>query len=129
MKPTTEHWLHLAEYDLETARAMLQSERYLYVTFMCHLTLEKALKGLIAEQQEEHPPRIHRLLRLAELAGIINAMTDEQRHFLLRLDPLNIATRYPEDNAAVGRLLSASFCQQILSETEATFVWLRQRLS
>ena len=53
MKSMTEHWLNLAEYDLETARAMLQSERYLYVTFMCHLTLEKALKGLIAEQQEE----------------------------------------------------------------------------
>jgi HEPN domain-containing protein len=52
MKPTTEHWLNLAEYDLETARAMLQSGRYLYGTFMCHLTLEKALKGLIAEQQE-----------------------------------------------------------------------------
>jgi HEPN domain-containing protein len=129
MKPTTEHWLNLAEYDLETARAMLQSGRYLYVTFMCHLTLEKALKGLIAEQQEEHPPRIHRLLRLAELAGVIDDMTDKQRNFLLRLDPLHIETRYPEDSAAVGRLLSASFCQSILSETEATFAWLRQKLN
>ena len=129
MKSMTEHWLNLAEYDLETARAMLQSERYLYVTFMCHLTLEKALKGLIAEQQEEHPPRIHRLLRLAELAGVLDEMAEEQRNFLLRLDPLNIEARYPEDRAAVGRLLDASFCQRILSETEATFAWMRQRLS
>lgn len=56
-------------------------------------------------------------------------MTDEQRNFLLRLDPFNIETRYPEDRAAVGRLLNESFCQQILTETEALFEWLRQRLS
>ncbi len=129
MKPITEHWFNLAEYDLETARAMLTSGRYLYVTFMCHLTIEKALKGLIAEQQEEHPPRIHRLPRLAELAGVIDDMTTEQRNFLLQLDPFNIETRYPEDKAAVSRLLNESFCQQILTETEALFEWLRQRLT
>lgn len=45
MKDVTEHWLNLAEYDLETARAMLKAGRYLYVTFMCHLTIEKTLTG------------------------------------------------------------------------------------
>jgi HEPN domain-containing protein len=32
----TEYWLDLAKYDLETAKAMLYSKRYLYVGFMCH---------------------------------------------------------------------------------------------
>lgn len=30
------YWLEMADYDLETARAMLSTRRYLYVAFMCH---------------------------------------------------------------------------------------------
>lgn len=30
------YWLDLAEYDLETAMAMLETKRFLYVGFMCH---------------------------------------------------------------------------------------------
>ncbi len=30
-----EHWLDIAEYDLETAAAMQKSGRYLYTVFMC----------------------------------------------------------------------------------------------
>ncbi|HNT28701.1 MAG TPA: HEPN domain-containing protein, partial [bacterium] len=40
----TAYWFEIAEYDLETARAMLKTKRYLYVGFMCHQTIEKALK-------------------------------------------------------------------------------------
>jgi HEPN domain-containing protein len=34
-----------ADYDLDTAKAMLQTERYLYVGFMAHQAIEKALKA------------------------------------------------------------------------------------
>jgi len=30
------YWIELSDYDLETASAMLQTQRYLYVGFMCH---------------------------------------------------------------------------------------------
>lgn len=30
------YWIEMAEYDLETAVAMLNTKRYLYVGFMCH---------------------------------------------------------------------------------------------
>jgi hypothetical protein len=30
------YWADLSDYDLETAKAMLQTKRYLYVAFMCH---------------------------------------------------------------------------------------------
>jgi len=35
------YWVDLADYDLKTAEAMLETERLLYVGFMCHQTLEK----------------------------------------------------------------------------------------
>jgi hypothetical protein len=35
------YWIDLSDYDLETAEAMFQSKRFLYVGFMCHQTIEK----------------------------------------------------------------------------------------
>ena len=40
-----QYWIDIAEYDMETASAMLQTGRYLYVGFMCHQTMEKILKA------------------------------------------------------------------------------------
>ena len=40
------YWLDGAEYDLQTAKAMLETRRFLYVGFMCHQAVEKALKAV-----------------------------------------------------------------------------------
>ena len=42
-----DYWFDSAEYDLQTAKAMLETRRFLYVGFMCHQTIEKALKGIL----------------------------------------------------------------------------------
>ena len=46
MKRSAIEWLKQAEYDLETAEYLFSGGRYLYSVFMCHLAIEKALKGL-----------------------------------------------------------------------------------
>ena len=46
-----DYWLKIADYDLETARAMLNSGRYLYVGFMCHQTKESST--LLLNKTEE----------------------------------------------------------------------------
>jgi HEPN domain-containing protein len=63
------YWLETADYDLATAQAMLETRRLLYVGFMCHQVIEKALKAVIANAGAE-PPRSHRLRRLAELGDM-----------------------------------------------------------
>lgn len=30
------YWIEMSDYDFDTAKAMLQTGRYLYVGFMCH---------------------------------------------------------------------------------------------
>jgi HEPN domain-containing protein len=49
MREDTINWIALAEYDLETARHMLKTGRFLYVIFLCHLSLEKMLKAHVTE--------------------------------------------------------------------------------
>ena len=41
MRKDTANWIALTNYDIETARHMLETGRYLYVVFLCHLALEK----------------------------------------------------------------------------------------
>jgi len=66
MADYAEYWLDLANYDLSAARAMLKSKHWLYVGFMCHQVIEKALKGVIS-QDGSLPPKIHQLMRLASM--------------------------------------------------------------
>jgi len=40
------YWLDLAHYDLVSAKAMLESKRFLYVGLLCHQTVEKCLKRI-----------------------------------------------------------------------------------
>ena len=44
------HWVERAEYDLETAKAMLDTARYLYVAYMCQQAVEP--------QQQAHSPQL-----------------------------------------------------------------------
>ena len=45
LNPIVKEWLCQAEYDLETAKSLYRSRRYIYTVFMCHLAIEKALKA------------------------------------------------------------------------------------
>ena len=55
-KENIKYWTEISDYDLETAKAMLQTGRYLYVAFMCHQAIEKILKAYWCAQKEGTPP-------------------------------------------------------------------------
>jgi HEPN domain-containing protein len=99
------YWLEMADYDLETARAMLHAKRFIYVGFMCQQVIEKSLKGLIVSlNPETSAPYIHNLTKLAKLAGIYDEMDSECKDTIDFLEPLNIEARYPSSK---DKLLSS----------------------
>ena len=57
MRKDTLNWIALANYDIETASHMLETGRYLYVIFLCHLALEKLLKAHVAEVTQTLPSK------------------------------------------------------------------------
>ena len=122
------YWFESAEYDLQTARAMLETRRLLYVGFMCHQTIEKALKGVfVARKPEEELPYIHKLMRLANQAEIASEMSEEQLALLDKLSPLNIEARYPMHKAKLMESLTVERCKEMIQETEALFEWLKKK--
>lgn len=123
-----EYWLESAEYDLLTAKAMLETKRYLYVGFMCHQTIEKALKAIfVARRPEEELPYIHRLMRLANQTGISAEMEEAQLDLLDVLSPLNIEARYPLHKSMLLASLTQERCETLIKETEALYAWLRTK--
>ena len=130
MNDKIDYWMDLADYDMETAKAMLQTGRYLYVGFMCHQVVEKALKGVIARDcaADEIPPKIHHLLKLADRAGLYHKMSQKQQGFIKRLNPMNIETRYPEYKEKIAAELSKSICSEIIRETEELLCWIKEQL-
>jgi len=64
MPQPPEEWLRQADYDMDTADHMFGGGRYFYAVFMCHLSIEKALKGLYRKKLSQDPPRVHNLIYL-----------------------------------------------------------------
>ena len=122
------YWFESAEYDLQTARAMLETRRLLYVGFMCHQTVEKALKGVfVVRKPDEDLPYIHKLVRLANLSGISEEMSEAQLSLLDLLSPLNIEARYPLHKSKLLASLTVERCETMIKETEALYQWIRKK--
>ena len=127
MKKGAEYWLDIADYDLETARVMLQGRRFLYVGFMCHQVIEKAFKGYYAAKFDDSPPFTHNLRYIAQKGGLLEKMDENQKRFVELLGPLNIEARYPTYKEKILKSLTKERCRDILDRTEELFLWIKGR--
>ena len=123
-----EYWTDLAKYDLETAKAMLGSKRYLYVGFMCHQAIEKILKAYYVKTKTDNPPYTHNLTLLAEKADLYVNMTEKQKDFLDFLEPLNIEARYPMAKDKLLQILTDEKCAELIKLTENELTWIIKKL-
>jgi HEPN domain-containing protein len=116
-------WLRQAAYDFQTAEFMMSGGRYFYAVFMCHLAVEKALKGLHRSQKNEVPPKTHNLIGL--LTKIELKPPEQIGRFLAGLNEASILTRYPETLEKLQADYTAPVVAQIISRTRETLEWLK----
>ena len=128
MNDKAKYWIEIAEYDIITAKAMLDSKRYLYVAFMCHQTVEKTIKAYYSSVKDEIPPFTHNLKNLAERCGLLPFFSEEQLDFIEELLPMNIEARYPTHKEEIFKLLTAEKCEEIIKKTEGLCLWIKQQL-
>ncbi len=124
MKKATKNWIDTANYDLKTAEAMLLSKRYIYVIFMCHLSIEKMIKAIISTEVKGFPPKSHGLLFLSQKASI--KFPDELQEFIELLDNVSVVTRYPENLKKMSRDFNKKKAEEVFSITRRTLKWLRR---
>ena len=123
------YWLDIADYDLDTAEAMFNTKRWLYVAFMCHQVIEKTIKAFWSDVSDETPPYTHNHMRLAEGCGLYEQMTEEQKTFLEYITNYNIEARYPENKAELARTLTPEVCRQMIDNTKQIQLWIKGKLS
>jgi HEPN domain-containing protein len=123
---THEEWLRQAEYDMETAQAMFDAGRYFYAVFMCHLSIEKALKGLVLARIGEIPPKTHSLVYLLEKLRL--SPPQETADFVFTLNRVSVLTRYPEEMERLQEEFPESRTKWILQQGREALRWLRTQL-
>jgi HEPN domain-containing protein len=121
VKKETKWWVDTAAYDLGTAKHMLDTRRYVYVVFCCHLSIERLLKACIVEFKDQFPPPVHDLDKLAADASI--EFPEEMRVFVSSISKEAIKTRYDENRSRYTR----AFAQQCLNQTKKVNRWLKQQ--
>ena len=122
-----QYWIDIANEDLVVAEDMHKAKHWLYVAFMCHQIIEKMLKAYWTATSDEVPPYIHEHKRLAELCGLYQQMSDEQRYFLEEMRPMNIEARYPDYKRSVAKALDGERASKIIEQTKQMQQWILQK--
>ncbi|MBN2246053.1 MAG: HEPN domain-containing protein [Candidatus Aminicenantes bacterium] len=123
-KNSISNWVKSSNYDIRTAEHMLKTGRYIYVLFMCHLSVEKLLKALYEVALKKIPPKTHNLVYLSKSIDL-----DIPEKFLSTIESLNdlsIVTRYPEDMDSLLKAFKKERVSEYLNRTEALLKWLKK---
>ena len=122
------YWIDLSDEDFRVAIDLLKSEHLLQMGFFCHLTVETIFKAYFTQLEDEAPPHIHKLARLAQLSGFYDDMSDKQKDFIYKLDPFNIEARYPEYKNMIAKSLNTQFCKDLLQQTQTLQQWIKEKI-
>jgi HEPN domain-containing protein len=121
-----EYWLDTAQYDIDTADAMLKSGRWLYVVFMCQQAIEKLCKGLYILYIDDNVPRIHAIRQLVDrFSDKIHDPVGVERYALFdRLSSFYIEGRYTDYKEKLSSAIDKQEAKAILTQTKEAFAWL-----
>jgi len=106
---------------------MLETGRYLYVVFMCHLALEKMLKAHVVEVTQAMPAKSHDLIYLVKKSGL--TLPESHLEFLGKINNASIPTRYPEGLQQALAEYPKSVARDYLQQTQEVIGWLQQNLT
>jgi HEPN domain-containing protein len=87
-------WREGALEDWVVARELLDRGRTRHGLFFAHLALEKILKAYVCAKTRDLAPRLHNLVRLAELAGL--ELSENELDILAEMNAFALEGRYPD---------------------------------
>jgi len=92
---------------------------------MCHLAVEKALKGLYQLKYEKIPEKSHNLVFFLEKLEL--DLPEHLGRFLVTLNSASVTIRYPESL----KIISAQFTQvvtvKILAKAKEVVQWIKRK--
>jgi len=126
MSKSPQEWLKQADYDIKTAEIMFDNKRYFYAVFMCHLSIEKALKGLYLERLKEIPPKTHNLVYLVEKIKLL--LPENLYDSVFALNRVSVPTRYPDDLQRMLKDYNEERTKKVIESGKEVLQWLKKQL-
>lgn len=123
MPITSQEWLKQSEYDFDTARYMHDGKRFYYAVFMCHQSVEKALKGLFQNKTGKIPEKTHSLVYLLNQMQL--KPEEKIAKLIIKLNAANVMVRYPEDIEKLSKEYDAEKVGKILERCEEVLKWIK----
>jgi HEPN domain-containing protein len=110
-----DYWLHSAEEDWLTVKAMFTARRYMHGLFWAHLMLEKLTKAHWVKSHEENiPPKVHNIVWLMEESGI--GFGEETTAFLIEFNRFQLSSRYPDYMGKINKICTETFATETLEK-------------
>jgi HEPN domain-containing protein len=121
-----DYWLDIAQYDLQTAEAMLTTGRWLYVAFMCQQSIEKLVKGLYLLYIDDNTPRTHSIAAIIKrFANMLPVeIPPETSDLFDKLSTCYLNDRYPEFRNKLSAQIKEPDAKALYSQTQEVFAWL-----
>ena len=118
-----EYWRTSSDEDFAAAQSLLEKDHLRHSLFFAHLAIEKILKAHVMRQTKEIPPRIHNLIRLAELAKL--KLDEERKGFLREFGVYQLEGRYPD---SVQMPVESGFVRNEITKVRDMLTWLKKQL-
>jgi HEPN domain-containing protein len=116
-------WIESSEEDYITMLTLYENKRYSWSLFLGHLMIEKLLKALFVKVNNDFPPLIHNLLRLAEKCNI--KLTEEQQLFLATVTAFNINARYDDYKMSFQKTCTPEFSSEWIENIKNQRLWIK----
>jgi len=116
------YWKETSDKDYNTMMNLLNSGDYHWSLFLGHLVIEKLLKALYVKHIDLQVPRIHDLLRLSELAGVITS--EQHKDILDKITTFNISVRYPDYQQRFYNKCTSEFTRENINLIKEMRLWL-----
>jgi HEPN domain-containing protein len=127
MAVSPEEWFKQAYYDADTAEYMFQGGRHYHAVFICHLAVEKALKGILHKRTGIAPTHEnHDLIALSEQVGLI--LPEHLKIFFIKLNEAYMIYDDPVTIEERARMYPGEVVGEIIKDTRKAIKWIQETL-
>ncbi len=118
------YWTGSSDKDYEAMIHLLEKGHYTWSLFIGHLVIEKLLKAIYCQKNEDNPPFIHDLYRLAVKCHI--DLDDQQKDNLDTISTFNIQARYDDYKMEFYNKCTKAFTWKWIDTIKEVRAWLKE---
>ena len=120
-------WFLQSDYDYETAQILFENDKFVHAIFLCHLSIEKFLKGYYLKIIKKEPPKLHSPIFFIESIGL--NVPKNYKEFILEIEDTAVASRYPDSITKLSDKFDKQTALLINDKTKDFLQWLQTEFS